>query len=112
MNSCDQTTDKMRRFSRAILVLTTLAFGLLMIPMGMASIMSPMAFDSGENLTTWVLVGSVCSYVPLALISIPASWALFRLCRYGSTIVVSLLPLVDLFIIAVTFTYAYYFRLA
>lgn len=93
----------MTTISRTFLVLTTVVFSLLMIPMGMATIMSPMAFDSGKSFAAWVLVGAVCSFIPLTLTSILASWIIHRRRSYKVAIGVSLLPLIDILILAAIF---------
>ena len=68
--------------------------------MGMATIMSPMAFDSGQRLSTWLLVGSVCSFIPLTLFSVPASWFMHRRQSYRAAIAVGLLPLISIIMVA------------
>ena len=98
-------SSTMRYVSRTVLTLATIAFSLLMIPMGMATIMSPMAFDSGETLGNWMFVGGVCSFIPLTLVSIPVSWFIHRRQSYRLAIAVSLVPLISLGILAVIFMF-------
>ncbi len=103
MNPAHDDSDKMRGVSLIILRLATIAFSLLMIPMGMATIMSPMAFDSGKTLSTWLLVCTVCSFIPLTLISIPASWFIHHRRSYRAAILVSLVPLISIMILTAIF---------
>ena len=43
----------MKKLGETVLALTMFGFGFIIIPMGMAAIMSAMAFDFGETIGTW-----------------------------------------------------------
>jgi hypothetical protein len=50
-------------------------------------------------------VGSVCSFIPLTLISIPAAWFIHRKRSYLLAIAVSLLPLISIMMLEAIFIF-------
>ncbi len=93
----------LRRLTLGILVLTTLCFGALVIPAGFASIMSPMVFDSGISAAGLLFVGSLVSFPLVVLISIPGSWLSYRRGACRAAILLSLLPAINLLVLAAMF---------
>jgi hypothetical protein len=96
----------MKLFTQIFLALVSVVFGLLMLPAGAAAIFSPMAFDSGQTLLTWVLVIAFCSYIPVAACAIASAWALYSKRWYVSSMAVSLLPLVNILVVTCIFVLA------
>ncbi len=99
-------STRFERGSHVLLALTTVGFSLLAIPMGMATIMSPMAFDSGETVSAWILVVAVVSFIPLVGVAIPTAWILHRKEFYRAAMGVCLLPSINLFVVAGVFLIA------
>ncbi len=104
----DHESGRIRHVSKTVLALATIVFGLLQIPMGMATIMSPMAFDAGETVAAWVMVGSVSSFIPLCLVSIPTSWIMYRRKSYRIAIAISFVPLVNILILTTIWFFPLY----
>lgn len=97
---------KIRRNALLTLILTSVLFGLLIIP-GVGVIMiSPMVFDAPEsqrNPKVLPFVIALVSYPVIAFLSIIGSWILYKLKRYKAAILVSLLPLLPVFIAFIFF---------
>lgn len=97
------TESDLRRTAKVVLVLTTVLFGLALIPAGMIAPMSVMAFDGGVSVTGVLFVLLVLGFPLAILASIPASWICYRRGVYRGAIGVSLLPLVNVGGVAVMF---------
>jgi hypothetical protein len=93
----------MKTFCFGVVTFTTIVFSLLLLPALLMSLFAPMAFDSGQNATVWLLVLSIWSFPVVALCSIGLSWFFYKLNRYRSAIAVSLLPLINVTIVAAIF---------
>lgn len=82
-----------------MLLLTSVLFGLLMIPGVGAVMISPMVFespDANRNPTLVAFTVALVSYPVLALLSIAGSWISFALKRYRAAMAVSLLPMLSI----------------
>jgi hypothetical protein len=91
--------ENARRKARLTLTLTSLIFGLLLIPGLDAMRISSLAFYTPHSETNPGLIAfavALISYPVLAIVSIPGSWVLYVLKRYSAAILVSLLPLLSL----------------
>jgi hypothetical protein len=91
---------KTRRSARLTLILTSVLFGLLMIPGVGAMMISPMVFNAPESERNPTLVAftvALVSYPILAFLSIIGSWVLYALKHYRIAMAVSLLPLLSMF---------------
>jgi hypothetical protein len=83
-----------------VLILTSVLFGLLLIPGIGAVMISPMVFDAPEANRNPKLIAftvALVSYPILAICSILASWIVYALKKYRAAIWISLLPLLSLF---------------
>jgi hypothetical protein len=90
---------KLRRSARLTLLLTSVLFGLLMIPGVGAVMISPMVFESpasNENPTLVAFTVALVSYPVLALLSIPGSWVAYARKHYRAAMLISLLPLLSI----------------
>lgn len=90
---------KRRRNVRLLLLLTSILFGLLLVP-GIGAIMiSPMVFASPasqENPLLLAFTIALVSYPVLAVIAIPGSWVAYARRRYSAAMAIGLLPLLPL----------------
>jgi hypothetical protein len=90
---------KRRRNARLLLLLTSVLFGLLMIPGVGAVMISPVVFESPaskENPTLVAFTVALVSYPVLALLSILGSWIAYALKHYRTAMVISLLPMLSI----------------
>jgi hypothetical protein len=97
---------KLRRNARLTLLLTSILFGLLMIPGVGAVMISPVVFESQasrENPTLVAFTVALVSYPVLALLSILGSWIAYALKRYRTAIAISLLPILPILAALVCF---------
>ncbi|MEW6130472.1 MAG: hypothetical protein AB1757_25785 [Acidobacteriota bacterium] len=100
-------TDALKKRSRVILIITTIIFGLLIIPGIGAIIASPLVFTPETSKTNPRLIAfmiALISFPVIATISILASWALYFKKRYRAAMWASLLP--GLSILSSLVTYA------
>ena len=91
---------KTKRNARLVLILTSVLFGLLIIPGLGAMTISPMVFDAPDAQQNPKLIAftvALVSYPILAFLSIIGSWVLYALKHYRIAIMVSLLPLLSIF---------------
>jgi hypothetical protein len=93
------TDQNLRRLTLGILVLTTLCFGILVIPAGFAGVMSPMAFDSGISAAAVLFVLTLVSFPLVVLVSIPGSWFSYRKGTCRIAILLSLLPAINILVL-------------
>jgi hypothetical protein len=97
---------KLRRNARLTLLVTSVLFGLLMIPGIGAVMISPMVFESAASKEDPVLVAftvALVSYPVLALLSILGSWIAYALKRYRTAIAISLPPFLPILAALVCF---------
>jgi hypothetical protein len=95
-----------RRNARLILLLTSVTFGLLLIPGFGVIMISPMVLENPgaeANPTLVAFTYALLSYPALAILSILGSWAAYALKRYPAAIAVSLLPVLPLLAALVCF---------
>src|ERR1041384_2119875 len=95
----DPSDPRRKRNARLALILTSVIFGLLLIPGIGAVMISPMVFDApdaGKNPRLVAFTASLVAYPFLTAASILASWVLYALKRYRAAVQVSLLPLLAL----------------
>jgi hypothetical protein len=91
---------KTKRNAQLTLILTSVLFGLLIIPGLSAMTISPMVFEAPnvqQNPKLLAFTITLVSYPILALLSIIASWILYALKYYRIAMAVSLLPLLSIF---------------
>jgi hypothetical protein len=91
---------KTRRNALLTLILTSVLFGLLMVPGLGAVTISPIVFDAPDAQQNPKLVAftiALVSYPILAFISIAGSWILYALKHYRIAMAISLLPLLSIF---------------
>jgi hypothetical protein len=81
-----------RQLTLGILIAATVLFSLLLLPAGLAIMMSPMAFDAGVGAFAVALVAILLSYPLATLVSIPSSWIAYRRGAYRAAILLGLLP--------------------
>ena len=101
-----QPDARLKKKSLIVLLITTIVFGLLILPGIGAMIVSPKAFDTSESPANPKLIAfviSLISFPVVAIISITASWTLYFRKRYQTAIWTSLLPLLSLIAGLVTF---------
>lgn len=101
-----QPDARLKKRSLIVLLITTLVFGLLIIPGIGAILVSPKAFDASESPANPKLIAftiSLVSFPVVALISIIASWILYFKTRYQTAMWASLLPLLSLLSSLLTF---------
>jgi hypothetical protein len=105
--SAQQPLDaKAKSKARLTLILTSLIFGLLLVPGFGAMMISPMVFDapdSQKNPRIIAFAVALVSYPILASLSIIGSWVLYALKFYRIAIWISLLPLLSLLAILLCF---------
>lgn len=82
MVTTDAPPSKMQRLTMVILILTTIAFVLALIPVAGAMIMSPMMFDSGPSTGLWILLGTIWTMPISILASIIGSWVFYKAGKY------------------------------
>lgn len=90
---------KARRNALLTLILTSVIFGMLLIPGLGAMRVLPVVFDAPESAKNPRLIAfaiALLSYPVLALVSIIGSWTLYAWKRYGAATGVSLLPLLSI----------------
>ncbi|WZP00068.1 hypothetical protein EP7_001685 [Isosphaeraceae bacterium EP7] len=93
----------LRRASLVILILTSLIFGTLLVPAIVAGPLSLMAFDQGFSATAILFVCCMLSFPFLVLVSISGSWICYRRRVYRAAITFSVLPAVNLLVVAALF---------
>jgi O-antigen/teichoic acid export membrane protein len=94
----------LRRVALVILLLTSLVFGALLIPSIVAGPLSLMAFDQSFSAAAILFVCCMLSFPFLVLVSIPGSWICYRRRVYRAAITFSVLPTVNLLVIASLFS--------
>ncbi|WP_074408752.1 MULTISPECIES: hypothetical protein [Aquimarina] len=102
---------KQRNGTRVYLIITSIVFGILILPSIPMIMMSAMLFDSPESensLPTIILAISLVFYPIIACISIAISWFLFVRKKYLLAIVSASLPILNIGIgiIAIIFLFA------
>src|SRR5437762_2691488 len=91
---------KAKRNALLVLILTSILFGLLLIPGIGAVMISPVVFeapDADKNPKLIAFTMALASYPFVATLSILASWIFYALKKYRAAISISLLPLLSLF---------------
>ena len=90
---------RVKRNALLFLILTSLLFGLLLIPGIGAMMISPMVFDApdaGKNPKLFAFTLALASYPIVATISIIASWILYAVKKYRLALGISFLPALSL----------------
>jgi hypothetical protein len=64
-----------------------------LVPWLMMALVSPMAFDSGDNRFAWTMIIGLWSYAPLALLCSLAGRVLWSKGRHGAAIIAVAIPL-------------------
>ncbi|WP_435018165.1 hypothetical protein TA3x_000111 [Tundrisphaera sp. TA3] len=91
------------RLARVVLILTSLVFGLVLIPAGLVAPFSLMAFDQGISLPGVAFASAFLTFPLVILASIPASWIFHRRHADRAAILVGLLPTVNVLVVAALF---------
>ena len=99
------TDRNLRRLTQATLILTSNVFGALLIPDAVAIMMSAMAFDSGVSTFALLFVGCILSFPLVVLIAIAGSLLSYRKGAYRRAILVSLLPSINVLVLATMFLF-------
>ncbi|MBP2834195.1 hypothetical protein J8281_18500 [Aquimarina sp. U1-2] len=100
--------NKKRNYTRNYLIITTLIFGLLIIPSLLVIMMSVMMFDSSgsqDSLPTLLLFISFLVYPFITGISLIVAWILFVKKRNLGTIVFASLPLLNIMVSCIAICY-------
>ncbi len=101
-----QSDAKVKRKARLLLILTSVIFGLLLVPGFGAMMISPMVLDapdSEKNPKLIVFTVALVSYPIFAILSIIGSWILYAMKFYKAALPISLLPLLPLLVAFVCF---------
>jgi hypothetical protein len=95
--------SRLRRAARLVVIVSTVVFGLVLIPAAMIAPMSVMAFDSGVSAVGALFVALVIGF-PVAIAgAIPGAWVCYRRGAYRAAIGLGLLPLVNVAGVALMF---------
>ncbi len=91
------------RWLRPLLILYTIAAGLLLIPAGLMALMSPMLSDSGVNFYVWALIAGFALAPILLLASVATAWIGYGTKQDWAAIASMCVPLVWLVYIVLGF---------
>jgi O-antigen/teichoic acid export membrane protein len=94
--------EKRKSTSRIILIISTIFFALAIIPGVFIAMMSLMIFDSGIS-TLLILFYSLIATFPVICLLSFASWIFYKFKKYGLAVFISLLPLLNIILIAIMF---------
>ena len=91
-------------------IVSTVVWGLALVPGGLMAMTSPMIFDSGASSRTWMLFFAALAFPLLCIVSIAASWVLWGVMHGSSpaarfwSIAAPALPLLPVAVLIVLFT--------
>ena len=97
------TEQNLRRVALGVLIVTSAIFGTALIPAGLVSPMSLLAFDQGVSGAGVLFVLCVMSFPLAVLVSVPGSWVCYRKRVYRAAIAFSLLPVCNILVVALMF---------